>query len=70
MKQLNGIHHVTAITSSAEKNYEFFTNILGMRLVKKTINQDDINTYHLFFADDRGNAGTDVFFLFLIEKKN
>lgn len=62
MKQLNGIHHVTAITSSAEKNYEFFTNILGMRLVKKTINQDDINTYHLFFADDRGNAGTDVTF--------
>ncbi len=62
MKQLNGIHHVTAITSSAEKNYAFFTNILGMRLVKKTVNQDDINTYHLFFADDRGNAGTDVTF--------
>ena len=62
MNQLKGIHHVTAITSSAEKNYEFFTNILGMRLVKKTINQDDINTYHLFFADDRGNAGTDVTF--------
>jgi glyoxalase family protein len=62
MNQLKGIHHVTAITSSAEKNYEFFTNILGMRLVKKTVNQDDINTYHLFFADDRGNAGTDVTF--------
>lgn len=62
MKQLNGIHHVTAITSSAEKNYAFFTNILGMRLVKKTVNQDDINTYHLFFADDRGSAGTDVTF--------
>jgi glyoxalase family protein len=62
MNQLKGIHHVTAITSSAEKNYEFFTNILGMRLVKKTVNQDDINTYHLFFADDRGSAGTDVTF--------
>jgi len=62
MKQLHGIHHVTAITSSAEKNYDFFTNILGMRLVKKTVNQDDINTYHLFFADDRGSAGTDVTF--------
>lgn len=62
MNQLKGIHHVTAITSSAEKNYQFFTNILGMRLVKKTVNQDDINTYHLFFADDRGNAGTDVTF--------
>jgi len=62
MNQLKGIHHVTAITSSAEKNYEFFTNVLGMRLVKKTVNQDDINTYHLFFADDRGSAGTDVTF--------
>ena len=59
---LKGIHHVTAITSSAEKNYEFFTYTLGMRLVKKTVNQDDINTYHLFFADDEGNAGTDMTF--------
>lgn len=62
MKQLKGIHHVTAITSSAEKNYEFFTNVLGMRLVKKTVNQDDIQTYHLFFADDEGNPGTDMTF--------
>ena len=62
MNQLKGIHHVTAITSSAEKNYEFFTYVLGMRLVKKTVNQDDIDTYHLFFADDRGSAGTDVTF--------
>ena len=62
MNGLKGIHHVTAITSSAEKNYEFFTNILGMRLVKKTVNQDDIKTYHLFFADDKGSAGTDMTF--------
>lgn len=62
MNPLKGIHHVTAITSSAEKNYEFFTYVLGMRLVKKTVNQDDIQTYHLFFADDRGHAGTDVTF--------
>lgn len=62
MKQLKGIHHVTAITSSAEKNYEFFTYVLGMRLVKKTVNQDDIQTYHLFFADDKGSAGTDMTF--------
>ena len=62
MKPLNGIHHVTAITSSAEKIYDFFTNILGLRLVKKTINQDDIHTYHLFFADDKGSAGTDMTF--------
>jgi len=62
MTQLGGMHHVTAITSSAEKIYDFYTNVLGLRLVKKTINQDDINTYHLFFADDRGNAGTDITF--------
>lgn len=62
MKQLNGMHHVTAITSSAEKIYQFFTHILGVRLVKKTVNQDDIQTYHLFFADDQGSAGTDMTF--------
>lgn len=62
MNGLKGIHHVTAITSSAEKNYEFFTYTLGMRLVKKTVNQDDIQTYHLFFADDKGSAGTDMTF--------
>ena len=62
MNELKGIHHVTAITSSAEKNYEFFTYVLGMRLVKKTVNQDDIQTYHLFFSDDKGSAGTDMTF--------
>lgn len=62
MTTINGIHHITAITSSAEKIYDFFTFILGMRLVKKTVNQDDIQTYHLFFADDEGNAGTDMTF--------
>lgn len=62
MNELKGIHHVTAITSSAEKIYKFFTNVLGVRLVKKTVNQDDIQTYHLFFADDKGSAGTDMTF--------
>lgn len=62
MKPLKGIHHVTAITSSAERIYTFFTYTLGMRLVKKTINQDDIHTYHLFFADNDGSAGTDITF--------
>lgn len=62
IEELKGLHHVTAITSNAEKNYEFFTYILGMRLVKKTVNQDDIQTYHLFFADDKGSAGTDMTF--------
>jgi glyoxalase family protein len=62
MNDLKGIHHVTAITSSAEKNYQFFTYILGMRLIKKTVNQDDIQAYHLFFADETGSAGTDMTF--------
>jgi len=62
MNKLKGIHHVTAITSSAERIYNFFTYTLGLRLVKKTVNQDDINTYHLFFADDVGSPGTDVTF--------
>lgn len=60
--QLKGIHHVTAITDSAERNYKFVTEILGMRLVKKTVNQDDIQTYHTFFADDLGSPGTDLTF--------
>lgn len=46
--QLLGIHHVTAMTDDAERNYQFFTEVLGMRLVKKTVNQDDIYTYHTF----------------------
>ena len=62
MKPLMGLHHVTAMTSSAEKIYEFFTYVLGLRLVKKTVNQDDIGTYHLFFADDVGGPGTDMTF--------
>ena len=62
MKNLLGIHHVTAITSDAKKIYEFYTQILGMRLVKKNVNQDDIKTYHLFFADDLGSPGTDMTF--------
>src|SRR5690625_3956614 len=62
MNELKGVHHITAITSSAEKIYAFFTYVLGMRLVKKTVNHDDIQTYHLFFADDTGNPGTDMTF--------
>ncbi|MGC6769631.1 ring-cleaving dioxygenase [Enterococcus sp. LJL128] len=60
--QIRGIHHVTAMTSSAEKIYRFFTDILGLRLIKKTVNQDDIETYHLYFTDDLGSAGTDMTF--------
>lgn len=60
--QLIGIHHVTAMTDSAERNYHFFTEVLGMRLVKKTVNQDDIHTYHTFFADDVASPGSDMTF--------
>lgn len=60
--ELLGIHHVTAMADDAMRNYKFMTEVLGMRLVKKTVNQDDIRTYHTFFADDVGNAGTDVTF--------
>ena len=60
--ELIGIHHVTAMTDDVQRNYDFITGILGMRLVKKTVNQDDIQTYHTFYADDRGNAGTDLTF--------
>ncbi len=59
---LKGIHHVTAMTDDVIRNYKFITEILGMRLVKKTVNQDDIHTYHTFYADDRGNPGTDLTF--------
>lgn len=59
-RPLLGIHHVTSMTDDIERNYHFMTEILGMRLVKKTINQDDIHTYHTFFADDVGTPGTDA----------
>lgn len=59
---IKGIHHVTAITSSAEKMYRFFTDILGLRLIKKTVNQDDAEAYHLFFSDDLGSPGTEMTF--------
>lgn len=62
LKPLKGLHHVSAITANAKKNYEFYTKTLGMRLVKKSINQDDTSVYHLFYADERGNPGTDLTF--------
>ncbi|ADU30253.1 ring-cleaving dioxygenase [Evansella cellulosilytica] len=61
-KQLIGIHHVSAITKNARDNYNFYTKMLGLRLVKKTVNQDDTSMYHLFYADERGNPGTDFTF--------
>lgn len=60
--QLGGLHHVTAVTANAAENVTFYTQVLGMRLVKKTVNQDDVSAYHLFYADGEGNAGTEVTF--------
>ncbi|UOQ87264.1 ring-cleaving dioxygenase [Gracilibacillus salinarum] len=60
--QLKGIHHVSAITANAQDNFNFYTTILGMRLVKKTVNQDDTSMYHLFYADEKGSPGTDLTF--------
>ena len=60
--QLNGFHHLTAVTADAPKNHKFYTQVLGLRLVKKTVNQDDTSAYHLFYADGLGSAGTDITF--------
>jgi len=60
--QLTGIHHLTAISAKPRDNLAFYTGMLGMRLVKKTVNQDDVSAYHLFYADGRANPGTDLTF--------
>ena len=60
--ELTGLHHVSAITAYAARNVDFYTRVLGLRLVKKTVNQDDPSSYHLFYGDERGNAGTEVTF--------
>ncbi|MCR8844659.1 ring-cleaving dioxygenase [Paenibacillus sp. SC116] len=60
--ELKGIHHISLLTANAEKNLAFYTDILGMRLVKKTVNQDDTSMYHLFYADAEGNPGTEITF--------
>jgi glyoxalase family protein len=60
--QLTGIHHLTAISAKPRENLTFYTGVLGMRLVKKTVNQDDVSAYHLFYADGKANPGTDLTF--------
>ena len=60
--KLEGIHHVTCITGDAPRNVEFYAGTLGLRLVKKTVNQDDPTVYHLFYADELGSAGADITF--------
>ena len=59
---LTGIHHLTAISAKPRENLAFYTGTLGMRLVKKTVNQDAVSAYHLFYADGKANPGTDLTF--------
>ena len=60
--QLTGIHHLTAVTANPAANHAFYTGTLGLRLVKKTVNQDDVSAYHLFYADGLASPGTDMTF--------
>jgi glyoxalase family protein len=60
--KLEGIHHITAITENAQRNVDFYVGVMGLRLVKKTVNQDNPTVYHLFFADEAGDAGSDLTF--------
>jgi glyoxalase family protein len=60
--KLDGIHHITCITGDAPRNVDFYTRVLGLRLVKKSVNQDDPTVYHLFYADERGDPGSDITF--------
>jgi glyoxalase family protein len=60
--KLEGIHHITAITADAQQNVDFYAGVLGLRLVKKSVNQDDTSVYHLFYGDESGDAGADITF--------
>jgi glyoxalase family protein len=60
--EFSGLHHVTAVTANAPRNLDFYSNVLGLRLVKKTVNQDDVSAYHLFYADGAGSPGSELTF--------
>jgi glyoxalase family protein len=62
MRGVNGLHHITAIAGPAQENLDFYAGVLGMRLVKRSVNQDDPGTYHLFYADAEGHPGSDLTF--------
>src|SRR5260370_4487536 len=62
MKPLDGIHHISAITADATQNLLFYEGVMGLRLVKKTVNQDNPAVYHLFYADEEGSPGADLTF--------
>jgi glyoxalase family protein len=61
-RYVHGLHHITAIAGPAQENLDFYAGVLGMRLVKRSVNQDDPNTYHLFYADAEGHPGSDLTF--------
>src|SRR3954454_14093752 len=60
--KLEGIHHITAITENAQANVDYYAGVMGLRLVKKSINQDNPSVYHLFYADENGDPGSDLTF--------
>jgi glyoxalase family protein len=62
MRAIDGIHHITLITGDARRNVDFYARVLGLRLTKKTVNQDDPSVYHLFYADEHGSPGADITF--------
>ena len=62
MRGVNGLHHITAIAGPAQENLDFYAGVLGLRLVKRSVNQDDPSTYHLFYADAEGSPGSDLTF--------
>ena len=62
MLELTGVHHLTAISAQIRENHRFYTQVLGMRLVKRSVNQDDVSAYHLFYADGEASPGTDITF--------
>ena len=62
MQPIDGIHHISLITGDAPRNVDFYARVMGLRLVKKTVNQDDPGVYHLFYADEHGSPGADITF--------
>src|SRR2546421_1236600 len=60
--KLEGIHHVSSITANAQANVDYYAGVLGLRMVKKTVNQDDPTVYHLFYGDEHGSPGMDLTF--------
>src|SRR5690625_6148719 len=68
-KKISGIHHITAIVGHPQENVDFYAGVLGLRLVKQTVNFDDPGTYHLYFGDDKGTPGTIITFFPLADAK-